>query len=265
MARRDLTYFISDLHLGAGYIDDSRAHEARVVAFLQSIEDRAARLYMLGDVLDYWFEYRNVVPRGYIRFFGELARLADKGVEIVWMTGNHDIWLFDYLRDEIGITVIDEPWIERTIDGRRFYLAHGDRIGPQTAGFRFICSLFRNRVCQRLYAGLHPRLTVPFAHSCSRRSRESSPLDKPADTAAHVAAVTAVAADIARENPGLDYIVMGHHHIVVDTPLAGGHTRLIVLGDWISNDTYAVFDGDSMRLCRFGIDDTALNSKISEK
>lgn len=251
MARRTGTYFISDLHLGAGYMGDRRDHEARVVAFLRSIECDARRLYMLGDVLDYWFEYRDVVPRGFVRFFGQLARLADLGVEIVWMTGNHDIWLFDYLRDEIGIEVIDAPYIERTIDGRLFFLAHGDRIGPQTAGFRFICSLFRNRLCQRLYAGLHPRLTVPFARSCSRRSRESSPGATPADEITHADAVISVAADIAAGQPDLDFIVLGHHHIAVDTVLPGSRTCLIVLGDWISNDTYAVFDGSDMRLCRF--------------
>ena len=100
---RDITYFISDLHLGATYLPDGAAYERRVVRWLESIKDEAKALYMLGDILDYWYEYRTVVPRGYIRFFGALARLADSGVEIYWFIGNHDIWLFDYLRDEIGL------------------------------------------------------------------------------------------------------------------------------------------------------------------
>ncbi|WP_302066000.1 UDP-2,3-diacylglucosamine diphosphatase, partial [uncultured Duncaniella sp.] len=104
---RDLTYFLSDLHLGAGYIPDHRAHERRVVDFLRSIEPRAKRIYLLGDILDYWWEYRDVVPRGFVRFFGELARLADSGVEITWFKGNHDIWIFDYLPSEIGLEVHD--------------------------------------------------------------------------------------------------------------------------------------------------------------
>ena len=163
--------FISDIHLGARYMGDTRTHEARVVNFLRNEAHDADSLYLLGDILDYWFEYRNVVPRGFIRFFGELAALSDAGVKITWMTGNHDIWLFDYLRDELGIEVVDAPYIVRKIGTRRFILAHGDRIGRTTAGFRFICSLFRNKVCQKLYSGLHPRITVPFAKAWSNSSR----------------------------------------------------------------------------------------------
>lgn len=138
--------FLSDLHLGADYIVDHRAHERRVVDFLRAEGRGADHIYLLGDVLDYWFEYRAVVPRGFVRFFGELARLSDSGVKITWMTGNHDIWLFDYLRDELGIEVVDAPFIIRDICGKRFLLAHGDRIGHASAGFKLICSLFRNRV-----------------------------------------------------------------------------------------------------------------------
>ena len=125
---RDLTYFLSDLHLGAGYIPDHRAHERRVVDFLRSIEPRAKRIYLLGDILDYWWEYRDVVPRGFVRFFGELARLADSGVEITWFKGNHDIWIFDYLPSEIGLEVHDGIMV-RDIDGARFLLEHGDGVG----------------------------------------------------------------------------------------------------------------------------------------
>ncbi|MBR5745314.1 MAG: metallophosphoesterase, partial [Muribaculaceae bacterium] len=118
MTQRSTTYFIADLHIGAKYITDPRDHERRVVDFLRSIKDDAKTLYLMGDVLDYWFEYKKVVPRGYIRFFGALAELADAGVEIIWFVGNHDIWLFDYLRDEIGLKVVDGVEI-REIDGKR--------------------------------------------------------------------------------------------------------------------------------------------------
>ncbi|MDE5810962.1 MAG: UDP-2,3-diacylglucosamine diphosphatase, partial [Muribaculaceae bacterium] len=163
-------YFISDLHLGATYDNQSRAKERGVVDWLQSIEDDVSELYMLGDVLDYWFEYRTVVPRGYIRFFGQLARMVDRGVKITWMIGNHDIWLFDYLRDEIGITVVDGS-LEKELNGLKFYMAHGDGVGRLPLGFRFIRSVFRNRVCQKLYSAIHPRWTIPFAHRWSTHSR----------------------------------------------------------------------------------------------
>lgn len=139
--------------------------------FLESLHGRASELIMVGDVLDYWFEYRMVVPRGHIRFFGALARLADSGVKITWLTGNHDIWLFDYLKEEIGLTVADGP-VERDILGRRFYISHGDREGEPTRGFRFIQWLFRNRFTQKLYSGIHPRWTVGFAHRWSSSSRD---------------------------------------------------------------------------------------------
>ena len=124
MSGRTCTYFLSDAHLGASYITDPRAHEEALVTFLQSIEPTAKTVYLLGDILDYWFEYRTVVPRGYVRFFGQLARMADFGIRIVWFTGNHDIWLFDYLRDELGIEIADPAGGGMTveIDGVRFFL-----------------------------------------------------------------------------------------------------------------------------------------------
>ena len=122
------TYFISDIHLGALYIKNRRSHERRIVAWLDTIADDADELYLVGDILDYWYEYRTVVPRGYVRFFGALARLADKGVRITWLIGNHDIWLFDYLRHEIGINIIDGA-IRADIGGHSFFISHGDALG----------------------------------------------------------------------------------------------------------------------------------------
>ena len=238
-----MIYFISDLHLGARYIADPRAHQQRVVNFLHSIAADATELYLVGDVLDYWFEYRTAVPRGYVRFFGALAALADAGVKITWLTGNHDIWLFDYLRTEIGMEVIDSPWVERTIAGKRFIIGHGDRIGRRSAGFRFICSLFRNRLLQWLYSGIHPRWTIPFAHlwsSSSRRSRYGI-----ADLEAHADQVEQDVATL----PQADFVVLGHHHIVVDRQMA--HGRLIVLGDWIDHCSYGQFDGSTFTLKTF--------------
>ena len=165
-----MIYFISDLHLGASYLP-RRESEARVVRFLEQIADDATQLYLLGDILDYWYEYRHVVPRGFVRFFGALARLADSGVKITWLTGNHDIWLFDYLRDELGITVIDGS-LSASLMGSRFYLAHGDRLGNEPAGFKLIQRTFRNRFCQLLFAAVHPRWTVPLGFGWSCRNRD---------------------------------------------------------------------------------------------
>lgn len=241
------TYFISDLHLGASYLDSPIDYERRVVRFLNSIADDAAELYMLGDILDYWYEYRTVVPRGYTRFFGALASLADKGVKITWFIGNHDIWLFDYLANEIGLRVVDGYEI-RTIHGKRFFLSHGDGIGKLPPTFRLLRAIFRNRICQKLYAAIHPRWTIPFAHRWSNHSRDfanSIPVFKGEHDEPLIAFCRQYAAST--DKP-IDYFVFGHRHILLDFPLGSGNSRIIILGDWIRQFSYGVFDGDTFSL-----------------
>ena len=238
MSNRDLTYFISDLHLGARYFSDPRQHEQRVCQWLRSIAPRCKRLYLLGDILDYWIEYHNVVPHGFTRFFGALAELADSGVEITWITGNHDIWIFNYLPREIGFRLINGP-LEETIDGKRFFMAHGDGLGPVPFGERVMRSVFRNRILQRMFASIHPRWTVGLAYGWSASNRtkrtpravEPTPLLRWLDSP---------------ERPQADYFLFGHYHIMMDRREPYG--RVIILGDWILNMSYAVFDGEELRL-----------------
>lgn len=245
------TYFISDCHLGAKYIADPRTHERRIAAWLASIAADARELYLLGDIIDYWFEYRYVVPRGYTRFFGALAALADSGVKITWIKGNHDIWLFDYLRDEIGITVCDGI-ITREIDGARFILGHGDSIDDAGPFYRLMRSMFRCRPLQWLYASIHPRWTVGFAHgwSADNRVRHSADSSFGAPDDPHGAPLS--------ENDGYirfarsylmsheeiattpTWFVFGHRHFVHIQQLTPAAT-LIVLGDAFSRMTYGRF------------------------
>ena len=140
-------YFLSDLHLGAAYITQPLEHEKRIVRVLDSIKDKAAEIYLLGDILDYWYEYSHVVPKGFVRFFGKIAELADSGIKIHWLIGNHDIWIFDYLPRELGIEVIDGI-LQREILGKNFFMNHGDGVGKHKLSFRIIRSIFRNKVCQ---------------------------------------------------------------------------------------------------------------------
>lgn len=244
------TYFLSDLHLGASYIADPRAHERKVVDFLLSIRDSASQLFLLGDVLDYWYEYRTVVPRGYVRFFGALSQLADAGVRITWLTGNHDIWLFDYLRDEIGITVVDGP-LTTTIDGRNFYLAHGDAVGDMPLGFQIIRRIFRNKICQTLFSAIHPRWTVPFAHRWSSHSRSTGAEEKPFDPVND--GFVRFAEEYNRSNPAnhADFFIFGHRHILVDEEVRSAGARVIILGDWITKFTYARFADGVLTVKKF--------------
>lgn len=247
---RTLTYFISDLHLGAGYIADHRAHERRVVEFLRSIEGDTKRLYLLGDILDYWWEYRDVVPRGFTRFFGQLARMADLGVEIVWFKGNHDIWIFDYLPSEIGLTVHDGIMVTE-LDGKRFLLEHGDGVGRLPRTFRALRGLFRCRIAQRLYAAIHPRWTVGFAHAWSSHSRKSGGY-VPSATVCDNLEKFAIGYNASAQER-VDYFVFGHLHVLLDRQLPDG-SKMVVLGDWISKFSYAVWDG-----CQLKIDTFTLN------
>ena len=248
MSVRNNTYFISDLHLGASYIADPRAHERRVVEFLDHIAPDCKRLFLLGDILDYWWEYRTVVPRGFTRFFGALARLADSGVEIVWFKGNHDIWIFDYLPQEIGLTVHDGIMVTE-LDGHRFLMEHGDGVGRLPWSFRKLRGLFRNRVAQKLYAAIHPRWTIGFAHSWSSHSRKQggyTPSERAGDNLVNFAKT--YNADHADEK--IDFFIFGHCHTILDSTLPDG-SKIIILGDWISRFSYAVWDGKDIKMKRF--------------
>lgn len=243
-------YFISDAHLGASYISDKRASEMRVVRFLDSIKADAAELYLLGDILDYWYEYKNVVPRGHIRFLGKLAELADSGVRIVWFTGNHDVWLFDYLTNEIGLTVV-KGYRQMSILGTQFLLSHGDDVGYQRLSYRITRKVFHNRVCQWLYAGVHPRLTFPIATSWSQHNRVTRSVEQE-EKAKEVCCQRLMdfSNSYAAEHPEVVHFVYGHIHLARQVELGEGR-NMTVLGDWIDQYTYASFDGEKVELRHF--------------
>ena len=242
-------YFISDLHLGAAYITHPRAHEQRVTQFLDAVKRDAASLWLLGDVLDYWFEYRNVVPRGHVRFFGKLAELADSGIEIHWFTGNHDVWMFDYLPSELGIELHSEPLL-LDLNGKRFMLHHGDGLGPGDRGYRLMKRCFRSRTLQWMFAHLlHPDLSQWIGHTWSRRSRASKPLTHP--FGGETERITQFARQTL-EHQHIDYFIFGHWHSPAVYPLNSTST-LVVLGDWLENYTYAQWDGQQLELLRFGL------------
>lgn len=244
------TYFLSDLHLGAAYDKGSRDRERRAVAFLDSIKHKAKAVYLLGDILDYWYEYRYVVPRGFVRLFGKLAELSDEGVEITWLTGNHDIWIFDYLPTELGIRVVDSS-LAVTINGSDFYLAHGDRTGCDSRWFCIMQKLFRNKFCQRLYASLNPRWTIPFALRWSTSSRQKPQLsDNDERSAAALLRLENFCKGYLADHPLTRYFLFGHLHIVARRSL-GKESEMIVLGDWLKHFSYAVFDGHSLSLHSF--------------
>lgn len=238
-------YFLSDFHLGAKYFSDAKAAEKRVVEFLDTIKKDASEIYLLGDILDYWFEYKNVVPRGYVRFLGKIAELSDSGIKITWLIGNHDIWIFDYLPSELGINVIDGSLVTDIL-GKRFYLSHGDNIGERPLGFRLIRSVFRNKVCQKLYSAIHPRWTIPFATNWSKLSREKSDCTPPYKGAGNEPLIK-FASRHASQNPDIDYYVFGHRHLLIKESVSD-NAEAVILGDWINLYSYACFDGNELKI-----------------
>lgn len=240
-----IAYFLSDLHLGAPYFHDSRQAEKRVVDFLDSIKEEADTIFLLGDILDYWYEYRYVVPRGFVRFFGKLAELSDRGIRIVWFIGNHDIWIYDYLPSELGIEVIDGYAVE-DLDGHKFLMTHGDGIGRLKPSFRMLRRLFRSKVCQKMFSAIHPRWTVPFAYNWSRHSRKVEG-PSPEDAERMMENITEFSREFKREHPDVEYFIYGHLHLFVEKQVAEGAT-MVVLGEWISRRSYARWDGSSLTL-----------------
>lgn len=230
------TYFLSDLHLGAPYIEGSREAERRVVKFLESIKSETEAIYLVGDILDYWYEYRYVVPRGFVRFFGKLAELVDSGIKVVWLIGNHDIWIFDYLPSELGVEVYD-GFITEEIAGRQFFISHGDGLGRQPRSFRFIRSLFRNKMAQFFFSGIHPRWTVPFAYNWSSHSRKKGEQSEMPDEKL-LYGLKSFSCNYHSAHPEVNYFVFGHVHVFVRERISE-NCEMIVLGEWIKKCSFA--------------------------
>jgi len=239
---KEVIYFISDAHLGAPDTAGSLAREKRLVEFLEEIKGTASDLFIMGDLFDFWFEYRHVVPRGFTRILGKLAELSDLGIRVHYFTGNHDIWNFSYLKEETGIILYNYP-TAMTLGGKQFFLAHGDGLDESDHSFRFVKSIFTNRFLQWAFARLHPNLAFSIAQKWSRRSRV-----KHSDDCFHGESEPIIRYSRKHlENEGYDFLVFGHRHIPVDYPLTP-HTRLIILGDWITNFSYGVFTEGTFEL-----------------
>ena len=247
MSIRNKLYFASDIHLGAGGYVSSRQREDRFVRWLDTIKADAAEVFLMGDVFDFWFEYKTVVPKGYIRLLGKLAELADAGIKLYFFKGNHDMWMFDYFEIELGATIItNELVIER--NGKKFFLHHGDGLGPGDNLYKVLKKMFRSSLCQWLFARIHPNLGVGIANYWSKSSRinnQKKEDPKPGEQEWLVAYSKEVL-----QITYYDYLVFGHRHLPLDIQL-NGKSRYINLGEWINYNSYAEFDGEELILKYF--------------
>jgi len=241
-------YFISDFHLGVPTYEISLEREKKIVRWLNSIQSDVQILYLMGDIFDYWFEYRQAVPKGYIRLLGKLAELADAGVEMHYFTGNHDMWVFDYLPKEIGLQIHREP-IQKTYNEVKFYLGHGDGLGPGDHGYKFIKKVFANPVSQWLFARLHPNTGISMMRYFSKKSRIAVGNSDEIFLGDDKEWLVIHSKEILQQKH-FDYFIFGHRHLPLDIKL-NEKSRYINLGEWINHHTYAIFDGETLELKKF--------------
>ncbi len=238
-------YFISDFHLGVPTYESSRDREKMLCKFLNSIKDDAEEIFLVGDIFDMWFEYKTVVPKGYVRLLGTLAQLSDSGIKISAFTGNHDMWMFGYFEKELNIPVYRHN-IEREWEGKKFLIGHGDGLGPGDVGYKFIKKIFASKVCQWFFGWIHPDIGLGVANFFSRRSRIATGTTDAVWLGDTKESLFIYCHEIlSREH--IDYFVFGHRHLPLQKPV-GLNSTYINLGDWVKYFSYAVFDGKTCEL-----------------
>jgi len=244
LKERKKIFFASDFHLGLPAGSNPVDREKRIVKWLNSIAPEAKEIYLLGDIFDFWWEYKLVVPKGFTRFLGTISMLTDSGIPVHFFTGNHDMWIGKYLVEECGIIIHTSP-LFATFDGKQFYLAHGEGLGTKDIFYRILLSIFRNRPLQILYSALHPRIGIGIGHKWSLNSRLGKGItldfmgEEKEDLIRHSKYIL--------EKDHVDYFLYGHRHLAMTYKLNQG-AEIFILGDWIHKGYFAEWDGISLIL-----------------
>ena len=238
-------YFSSDNHLGAPNDEESRLREKNFIAWLEHIRKDAQAIYLLGDLFDFWFEYKTVVPKGFVRVFSKLAEIVDSGIPIVFFVGNHDMWMDDYFQKELGITVHFKP-IELTIDKTSFFIGHGDGLGPGDKGYKRMKKVFTNPFVKTLYRWIHPDLGMRLGKRLSIKNKLISGKEDIKFLGEEKEWLAIYSRGKLKEKH-FDYFIFGHRHLPLEIELEK-NSKYINLGDWITYLTYGVFDGNSVEL-----------------
>jgi UDP-2,3-diacylglucosamine hydrolase len=243
-------YFASDFHLGVPDHASSLIREKRIIAWLDSIKHDAHSIYLLGDIFDFWFEYKHTIPKGYIRLLGKLAEIRDSGIPIIFFTGNHDMWMFDYFPKELNIPIYREP-ILLEVGNQRLLIGHGDGLGPGDFTYKFLKQFFNSKICQWLFARIHPNLGMTIAHTWSRRSRISN-IKKEEKFNGEEGEFLWVYCRELEKTQHHDYYVFGHRHLPLTLKVSENSTY-INLGEWVSFNTYAEYNGTNVDLKTFNL------------
>lgn len=231
-------YFFSDVHLGLKSKDIEKQKEKKLIGFLDYISNDAGKVFIVGDLFDCWIEYRKVVPKGYFRLLAKLNEMYESGIELNFLSGNHDFWLNTYLRDEVGLKIHYNA-LSTELDGKNFFLTHGDGLAKNDLGYRIMKKILRNKVNQFLYSLIHPDIGISLAQLSSRRSRDYT--DKVFGSGEDMKKFA-----LAKISGGYDYVIMGHRHKPESVAMSGGY--LIILGDWIKHFTYGEFSDGNFEL-----------------
>ncbi|MBL7858720.1 MAG: UDP-2,3-diacylglucosamine diphosphatase [Cyclobacteriaceae bacterium] len=241
-------FFASDFHLGVPNHEDSLKREKRIIAWLDSIRTEAYCIYLLGDIFDFWFEYKHAIPKGFIRLQGKLAELRDAGIPIVFFTGNHDMWMFDYFPSELGIPIYREPQ-ELLVGNQKLLIGHGDGLGPGDHSYKIIKKFFNSRLCQWLFARIHPNLGIAIANRWSRNSRISNLKREEVFNGPEGEFLWAYCTEM-EKTQHYDYYIFGHRHLPLNLTVSP-NSAYINLGEWVQHNTYAVYDGKRVELMSF--------------
>ena len=240
-------YFASDFHLGAPNPEESLIREKKICKWLDEVKLDAEEIFLMGDIFDFWFEYKHAVPRGFTRLMGKIAEITDSGIPVHVFKGNHDMWIFDYLPTETGVTMHKDTQI-REFNGVKFFLGHGDGLGPGDRGYKVLKKIFNNKICQWMFARLHPNFGIGIANFWSRKSRSHT--KKKDEFHGNDKEWLVIYAKEQLEKQHFDYFIFGHRHLPLEIEL-NNKSKYINLGDWIHYYTYGVFDGEKMELKKY--------------
>jgi len=242
-------YFASDFHLGIPDYESSLKREKLLVKWLDTIASDADEIFLMGDIFDFWFEYKFVVQKGYVRLLGKIAEITDKGIPVHLFRGNHDVWAFDYLNKELNVQLHREPVI-REFDGKKLFLAHGDGLGPGDKGYKMLKKVFEFKPNQFLFRWLHPDLGARMGLYFSKKSRlanESKEGKEDNNTSSDDEMLVQYARKKAALYPDVDYFIFGHRHLPMQTKITE-KAEVVILGDWINHFSYGVFENGKMRI-----------------
>lgn len=244
---RKKTFFASDFHLGVNAKLTSSERERQICRWLDTVAPEAEAIYLVGDIFDFWFEYKTVIPKGYSRLLGKLAELRDADIPVYAFTGNHDLWMFGYFEQEFGIPVYRKP-IEREIHGKTLLIGHGDGLGPGDMGYKRMKKVFVHPFSQWLFSWIHPDFGIQIANFSSQTSRAATPPEERAWLGEEKEWLLQYCNRKIELGIEPDYFVFGHRHLPIDWTLKNGSSRYLNLGEWLHHCSYAVFDGENMEI-----------------